>query len=879
MNEKLSGVYNASNICGLIKDFDGKTLTVTEQKDIDEFFNLFTDRLDNCLKNTANSDLIKSVYGGLSANEIICLDCPHRSEKIEEFLSVSLQIKSKKSIQESLKSFIETEKLEGNDCYYCERCEKKVKAKKRTTFKILPNYLIFILKRFDYDYTTGQKKKINDYYEFPFELSMEEFTQEFNLRKDLSEKNTDLLTEDEKLFLTNPLIPNNYYGYKLKGVVLHMGTADSGHYTSLISAKNDTKWYEFNDEKVTEFHPNRMSEEAFGGQQENISKELSMIDSSHELFSKIKNAYVLVYERNSYYKIPELELILQQKTREISQFERAKILVTDFMKINSNPKILQKALCESAKNTDIRTILSTDYSNFVTNLFMKFNILSDLNKKADFNIENLQDIFTEKSLEKEANILKSNLNSFKYFSLFIFTVFIRLKDTQISQNAICQVLKFYKKLIQENIEFAIFLMENFGHNKFIEEFLIYCPNKNARFFVISVMRTAWTCLFNNQKSKIIEIIKENKFDEILSKFCKNYSQENNKDICILEDNSVKIPSGLLCLIFIHNLLGFLHKLIINSEPHLLKVFKEITFLLSILTNKNPEITKFLYSRKFIGFAFEILFDSPAQFIAEFNQNPLYLLNKPLFLANNDYKIINEPAKKAVVLSEFKKIKYYRFFIEIFGQVFTNLILPGNESKLKTSKNPEFLYEMNMTEANCLNYFFEPKLFSKFFSFVNTRISAYGIGKILAKCSENNEFLNEKCIQLIFEKLIRAEIKELPFLIIILYQLLNFEDSIKIKRIKLFSALLKQALNKNLSESYISYTFLADLFIKLVLDNEWFFKIIENDLEKFEYIKDWINHNNYPADGYVYWLNTPNKKIVIKNPLNSDGIFFYFCTKI
>lgn len=40
--------------------------------------------------------------------------------------------------------------------------------------------------------------------------------------------------------------------YKLKGVVIHAGTSEGGHYYSLI--KHEEKWYKFNDQSVTLFN-------------------------------------------------------------------------------------------------------------------------------------------------------------------------------------------------------------------------------------------------------------------------------------------------------------------------------------------------------------------------------------------------------------------------------------------------------------------------------------------------------------------------------------------------------------------------------------------------------------------------------------------------
>lgn len=58
--------------------------------------------------------------------------------------------------------------------------------------------------------------------------------------------------------------PLDYYNFDLQGIVVHMGTADSGHYYSFIKETesfekqddpNSEQWMEFNDSFVSEFDP------------------------------------------------------------------------------------------------------------------------------------------------------------------------------------------------------------------------------------------------------------------------------------------------------------------------------------------------------------------------------------------------------------------------------------------------------------------------------------------------------------------------------------------------------------------------------------------------------------------------------------------------
>lgn len=236
--------------CLSFKDLDGKPTSFSEQKDAFEFLSLFFDRFEEQTKGGKGQDTIKAHFGGVIANDLICKECPHRYEREETFFAINLPVKGKRHLQTSLESFIEGETLDGDNAYECEECKMKVKAFKRSSFKRLPNYLIFVLKRFEYDFDNNQKIKINDYLEFPFELDMESFTQNY-------------LNEQEKVKRSSSFTHNGEHEnthdntYILKGSVIHLGVADSGHYYSIIretKEENGEKidnWIEFNDSRVS----------------------------------------------------------------------------------------------------------------------------------------------------------------------------------------------------------------------------------------------------------------------------------------------------------------------------------------------------------------------------------------------------------------------------------------------------------------------------------------------------------------------------------------------------------------------------------------------------------------------------------------------------
>jgi len=66
--------------------------------DVDEFYAMFLDRLETAIRGTPFEKTIQSHFGGKFSNEMICQGCPHKYDRLEQFLSISLPVKNKKSI-------------------------------------------------------------------------------------------------------------------------------------------------------------------------------------------------------------------------------------------------------------------------------------------------------------------------------------------------------------------------------------------------------------------------------------------------------------------------------------------------------------------------------------------------------------------------------------------------------------------------------------------------------------------------------------------------------------------------------------------------------------------------------------------------------------
>ena len=94
-----------------------------------------------------------------------------------------------------------------------------------------------------------------------------------DLEKLMEDKNMTLedLSEEQRAILDKEL-PSKYYDYNLRGTVVHIGTAEQGHYISYIQDRENqpNKWYEFNDHLVREFDPEDIAYETFGGEDDSF---------------------------------------------------------------------------------------------------------------------------------------------------------------------------------------------------------------------------------------------------------------------------------------------------------------------------------------------------------------------------------------------------------------------------------------------------------------------------------------------------------------------------------------------------------------------------------------------------------------------------------
>ena len=316
----------------------GQPVNVREQQDAFEFFTQIVDQIDEYLVENKKPKIFSKKFEGVFSDQKICHGCPHRYEREQTFMALNLTVKSN-NLQESLDQFVKGELLEGENAYFCEKCNEKRNTIKRMCIRTLPQTLVIQLKRFHYDWETSRAVKFDDFFKFPWTLEMGPYTAEGirraeregqkikpdEINSDHGNKNI-IKTDDEteindkktprKLSFSKTFLKENSdisHPYELVGIVVHSGQANAGHYYSYIKErrsnclKNRTisqnhlsnlekygRWFKFNDTTVEEFEMSEenIAAECFGG----TYKAKKVSSNLPEDRQRYWNAYMLFYE-------------------------------------------------------------------------------------------------------------------------------------------------------------------------------------------------------------------------------------------------------------------------------------------------------------------------------------------------------------------------------------------------------------------------------------------------------------------------------------------------------------------------------------------------------------------------------------------------------
>lgn len=418
--------YDARPFCSVFTDYDGEPLRLGEQKDINEFASMLFDKLE-C--NRKSADLVSACFGGKLVYQIISTESSYCSEREEEFKMITVEIKDKVSLEEALELFVAGERLSEDNKIMDDVENRKVEAIRRCAIRKLPDTLIIHLKRFEFDLTTMERKKLNDKLSFPFELDMFPYTEEgviareqhrraemcyqevkggpkLELKADavagraheiatpdggasVMDIDNDFLLNHEEILLdgittpssvsTHPMFrgidvnadnaaaeTSNCAQYTLRGVVAHAGAIDSGHYYSFIKDRDSGVWREFNDRSVLPFSSQSIPRECFGGEDDDSRQ--SNVASEQKM--REYSAYLLLYDRvDSASSSPVNSVVVDRTASLESEIKGSAVPFTEKLhekKIGSlSDRVLQTVLTENIEFFKHRNMFDVSYFRFV----------------------------------------------------------------------------------------------------------------------------------------------------------------------------------------------------------------------------------------------------------------------------------------------------------------------------------------------------------------------------------------------------------------------------------------------------------------------------------------------------------------------------------
>lgn len=152
----------------LTQSFGWDSSEAWQQHDIQELCRILFDALEQKFKDTKHADLIKHLYEGKMIDYVKCLECNTAKSREDSFLDIPLPVRpfgsstAYESIEDALFAFAAPETLNESNQYFCENCNKKCDAHKGLKFTKFPYILTLHLKRFDFDYQSFHRIKLND---------------------------------------------------------------------------------------------------------------------------------------------------------------------------------------------------------------------------------------------------------------------------------------------------------------------------------------------------------------------------------------------------------------------------------------------------------------------------------------------------------------------------------------------------------------------------------------------------------------------------------------------------------------------------------------------------------------------------------------------
>lgn len=150
----------------LTKSFGWDTQEIFAQQDVQELNRILMENLETKMKGTVVESVLNKLFVGKTKTYVRCINVDYKSERIEDFWDIQLNVRGYKNLHESFMNYIAEETMDGENRYHADKHGLQ-DAKKGVSFELFPDVLHLHLKRFEYDFNTYAMQKVNDHYEFP----------------------------------------------------------------------------------------------------------------------------------------------------------------------------------------------------------------------------------------------------------------------------------------------------------------------------------------------------------------------------------------------------------------------------------------------------------------------------------------------------------------------------------------------------------------------------------------------------------------------------------------------------------------------------------------------------------------------------------------
>ncbi|KAG9682785.1 hypothetical protein KCU95_g11509, partial [Aureobasidium melanogenum] len=323
---------------------------ITVQDDAHIFFMTLIGQLEESMPDEEAKNALKAFFRGVNKSQTIG-SCKHVSESTDEYFNLSLVVKDKASLEESLEEYTKGATLEGSDKFRCTTCGSgegvSVDAVRRTALEHIPDNLVLGLRRFRYETFDGGQK-VNDRFDFP------EFI-------DMSKYKLNRLAGVEG--------PSESDIFQLVGVVVHSGILTFGHYWSYAAERGSSgsgplRWYCLEDKNVRLSDIEEVLRETRGGP---VPTLMTSLQGNQSPRLRADNAYVLFYQRVS--SITESAQCLATSTAALPYTVHAKVRL---------PADLETQIIkENQQKMFILHLFSLTHLEFVRGLVGKLGTIKD----------------------------------------------------------------------------------------------------------------------------------------------------------------------------------------------------------------------------------------------------------------------------------------------------------------------------------------------------------------------------------------------------------------------------------------------------------------------------------------------------------------------